>query len=176
MHRDREVVSALKSLARGPTTVVLGDELCPSTFAAWVEGLASDPCTELSDEGLLKVIKRSVLSSLDAICVATVCVDDAFRKVFGKSLVYVYGSCRSGLDRVAPKHSVDEFLKCVAASETMLVLGLSKPLSIVSEAIVVASSMGKSVVVASSSPPSFLSELRNVTVVKLDLRSLANLE
>ncbi len=176
MFRDSsmELKEVLRKV-KGPVTIVLGDAFCSEGFIPWVEGLGGDPCRE-SDEDALKRVKKLADLELDTLCIVTVCVDEIHRKVFGRALVELYGSCRRGLSRELPKHSVDEFLKCIAASETVLALCLTRPLSVVSEALVVASAMGKDIVVVSTRLPEGLEGLRNFTFVKVPTCDLKDLE
>ncbi|NPA97485.1 MAG: hypothetical protein GXO32_07795 [Crenarchaeota archaeon] len=170
MSRALEIAKLIEG-ARGPIALVVGDGLCPPSFTEWVSGRSLDPCTEHSDENALRVVKK-LISILDVGCIATVCVDQVQRKVLGKHLIMVYGSCMGQLSRDIPKHRVDEFLKCIASSETVVALCLRKPLSVVSQALALAGSMEKKVFILSDEAPKELLEARNVVHIHVDCSSL----
>jgi len=140
----------LESLTKESTAVILGDEFCGEGFGDWLSGL-SDVRIGSARIEWIKVVRRWLEDRVDYQCIAVPCPDPGMRKVLGSRTVFVYGTNRDS--RNVPKHCVDELLKCVTSSDTVLALCLTKPLNIVSQALVLASSMGKRVVLISNRVP-----------------------
>ncbi len=161
----------LSELLRGSVAVILGDEFCGDVFERWLEGVESYGGGAKIEWA--RVVRSWVEETLDLTCIATVCPDANLRKVLGRGAVFIYGTSPSS--REVPKHCVDEFLKCVVSADAVLVLCLTKPLNIVSQGLVLASSMGKRVVVVSRGVPRELLMAAAMEVLELSCEELAKL-
>ncbi len=121
-------------------------------------------CLERFYRELLKVVDESSIE-----CVVTTCINGVAREV-RKNVVELYGSVSKGLYQVVPKRIADEVYKCFSIVDTLLLLGLDALLSVVSDYVPVALSMGKNVVVVSKLGNPF--EDLNVTVLRFDVAEL----
>ncbi len=142
--------SSLRPHARGRTVVIVGDELCTESERHWLEGSTCKevPISEVKDIERLYSTLRSVVKSLRPECVISLCLNSAVLELY-RGTLQLY-TCLNGRLELS-KHRLDTLLKCISIADTVIILGLSRPLKPVADIIPLALAMNRHVVVVSKS-------------------------
>ncbi len=142
--------SSLRPYARGRTVVIIGDELCTESERQWLESGACRevPASEARDIEKVYSALRPIVKSLRPECVISLCLNSAALELY-RGALQLY-TCLNGRLELS-KHRLDTLLKCISIADSIIILGLSKPLKPVADIIPLALAMNRHVVVVSRS-------------------------
>ncbi len=142
--------SSLRPYARGRTVVIIGDELCTESERHWFEnGVCKEiPISEVKDIEELYNTLRPIVKNLHPECVIPLCLNSAALELH-RGALQLY-TCLNGRLELS-KHRLDTLLKCISIADSVIIIGLSKPLKPIVDIIPLALAMNRHVVVVSKS-------------------------